>query len=390
MENVPMAITKLFPKLIPVKGSGSWITSINGTQLLDFTTGIGALSTGHNHPKVINSVKKQLDSYVHMQQQVLGPHPSMIELNKKMSSILPNGLSSIFYVNSGSEATDNAIKIAKKITGKPNIITLNRGFHGRTMGALSISSSNINIRAGLGNILPNVFTCPDATIESIDNLFSHQCSFKDTAAFIIEPVQGEGGIHSIETEFLKYISDMCRHNNTLIIADEVQCGSGRTGTWWNVEQKDIRPDIITFGKGIASGFPLAGLASTHTIMNSLGKSFLGGTYGGNAMCCAAASSTIDVIEEENLLENTNLMGNYIYDSLITMDSIKEIRQNGLMIAIQFRSGIDTSHVIDELYKRHVLALLCGNRNQYIRVLPPLNVTREEINLFIDAIKDIII
>ena len=389
MERMSTAVSKLFPHLIPAKGSGSWITHLNGTYLLDFTTGIGALSTGHSHPYIINKVKTQLDSYVHMQQQVMGPHPALTDLNTKMSSIVPNGLDSFFYVNSGSEATDNAIKIAKRYTGKQNIITLHRGFHGRTLGALSISSSNTNIKKGLGGIIPGMYACSDTTIDSLDELLCHHSPLEDTAAFIIEPVQGEGGIHSIDKEFFIHISNMCRNNNTLIIADEVQCGSGRTGTWWNIEQKGIIPDILTFGKGIASGFPLAGLVSKQTIMNNLGSSFLGGTYGGNAMCCAAASATIDVIENERLLNNTQDMGKLLYESLIKIESITEVRQYGLMIAIQFKAGINTRNILDELYKRNILVLLCGNRNQYIRVLPPLNVTKEEALLFIDALQDIV-
>jgi 4-aminobutyrate aminotransferase-like enzyme len=389
MAFVPKSISKLYPKLVPVNGTGSWITHVNGSYFLDFTSGIGALSTGHSHPYVINKVKEQLDSYIHMQQQIFAPHIALNNLNKKMNKIVPRGLDSFFYVNSGSEATDNAIKIAKRYTGKPNIITLHRGFHGRTLGALSVSSSNTNIKQGLGGIIPGMYSCYDSTKESLNTLLTHHSPLKDTAAFIIEPVQGEGGIHSIDKEFFIHISNMCRHNNTLIIADEVQCGSGRTGTWWNIEQKGIIPDILTFGKGIASGFPLAGLVSKKTIMDSLGTGFLGGTYGSNALCCAAASATIDVIENEDLLNNTQNMGQLLYDSLIKFESIKEVRQYGLMIAIQFRPEINTRTILDELYKRNIIVLLCGNSNQYIRLLPPLNISKKEVLLFIDALRDII-
>ena len=169
-----------------------------------------------------------------------------------------------------------------------------------------------------------------------------------------------------------------------MIADEVQCGAGRTGTWWNVEQKNIVPDIMTFGKGIASGFPLAGIACNNNITDNLGQGYLGGTYGGNALVSMAASKTIDVIKNENLLENTNIMGTYLKKELEKFEQIKEVRQYGLMIAIELFNNDNAKTIVSNLQKNNVLVLLAGHKNQYIRLLPPLNINYNDIEVFLDA------
>jgi 4-aminobutyrate aminotransferase len=306
---------------------------------------------------------------------------------------MPNDkLDNIFYVNSGSEATDNSIKIARKYTHKPNIIAMNKGFHGRSIAALSITSSNIGCRKGLTPLLSNVFFCPDFTKSSLENIFEHQSSPSDTAGIILEPVQGEGGIYSIDSEFLKYVEGICQEHNILLIADEVQCGAMRTGTWWNFEQKEITPDIMTFGKGIASGYPLAGVIANSKIMNSLGDGYLGGTYGGNAIASAAASATIDILNNDDIQKNVIEMGKYIKDNLQNEPNIKEIRQYGLMIGIEFtfsnQNPYYTKEIVEQLAEEGVLVLLAGNKNQYIRLLPPLNISKEEIDLFLFKFKSV--
>lgn len=386
-KSIPKAIAKLHGTVTPLYGKGSFVYTTGKQKYLDYTSGIGALSTGHSHPYVLDKVVKQVGNIVHAPQQVFGSHSAQKVLNNKLITLLPKKLSSIFYTSSGSEATDNAIKIARRITGKTNVVSIRKGFHGRTMGAMSVSSSNIITKFRSQPLIPGIFFC-DPTFSSLDEVLENNTSPKETACVIVEPVQGEGGVYDISSHFLCYLRQVCDNENIMLITDEVQCGSGRTGTIWNFEQKDILPDLFTFGKGIASGFPMAGVIGNTDIMNSLEPGYLGGTYGGNAVASAAASATIDVILNEKLLNNSQEMGMYIGNWLKNIPGIYRVRQYGLMIA--FQSDIPARNIMEKLRDEHnVLVLLAGNKNQYIRILPPLNTTKEEAELFLESVENVI-
>ena len=390
-RNFPTALSKLH-KIIPQYAKGSRIYT-KDKSYLDFTSGIGALSTGHSHPYIIKKVNEQLKKSVHLSQQVFLTHEPQIELTNKLMKIMPSpNIDNFFFTNSGSEAIDNAIKISRRYTGKTNIISMLGGFHGRTIGALSITSSNVNCKLKSQPLVPGIFFCGDFTKESLDKILTYNSDPSETAAIILEPVQGEGGIYSIPENFLKYVRKVCSENNIILIADEIQCGSGRTGEWWNISKKNIIPDMLIFGKGIASGFQLAGISSTSEIMNNLGTSYLGGTYGGNCLSVVAASATIDIFNDENILRNCNEIGKLIYDELNLIDRIKEIRQYGLMIAIEFKdyNAEEIKKIVDNLRDNNILVLLCGPKSEFIRLLPPLNITSEEVNEFIRAFKKSII
>jgi 4-aminobutyrate aminotransferase len=389
LKHIPKSISKLHNTILPIGAKGSYIFT-DKTSYLDLTSGIGALSTGHNHPYVVEKVKLQLDKYVHIPQQIFKSHPIQIELTTKILKIMPNKtLDNIFYVSTGSEATDNSIKIARNYTKKSNIISINGGFHGRTIGALSVTSSNLNCKRGITPLLSNIYFCGSDTKESLDTLLMYQSAPEDTAAIIFESVQGEGGVKSIDADFLKYVEKICNENNIMLIADEVQCGSMRTGTWWNFTQKNITPDIITFAKGIGSGYPIAGVVSSSHIMNSLSVGSLGGTYGGNAISSAAASATIDILSDNILQQNVIEYGQYIKESLICNDSIHDIRQYGLMIGIEFINTINSIDVVNKLREKNILVLVAGNNNQYIRLLPPLTIDKKEIDIFLETFIDIL-
>lgn len=384
-QNFPKSLSKLH-KIVPQYAMASRVF-VNNKSYLDFTSGIGALSTGHSHPYVISKVKEQLNKSVHLSQQVFLTHDPQIELTKKLIKIMPNkSLDNFFFTNSGSEAVDNAIKISRRYTNKTNIISMLGGFHGRTLGAMSITSSNTNCKFKSQPLIPGTFFCYDFTKESIDNIFKYNSHPDETAAIILEPVLGEGGIYSIPEDFLKYIRQICSDHNIILIADEIQCGSGRTGAWWNINKKNVVPDMLIFGKGIASGFQLAGISSTSEIMNNLGTSYLGGTYGGNCLSTVAASATIDIFENDNLLDNCNIMGKILADEINTFDCVKEVRQHGLMIAIEFEDYTTDQimKILNNLRDNYVLVLLCGHNSQYIRLLPPLNITKKDIEFFIEA------
>ena len=391
-KNLPNAIKILHPNIFPVSGKGSWISCLTGKTYLDLTSGIGALSTGHSHPHIISKVKEQVENYVHMPQQLFNIHNASNTLTKKILSIMPHkSLDNIFYVNSGSEATDNAIKIARSFTKKQNIITMNKGFHGRTYGALSVTSSNLTCKKNINPLLSGVYYCDINDINSFKNILNFQTSPEEVACVIYEPVQGEGGIFSLNKPFLKEVHSICKKNNILTIADEVQCGFGRTGTFWNVEQKNVTPDILTFGKGIASGFPLAGLVTKTEIMNNIGTNFLGGTYGGNAISCAAADSTIDIMYMENILNNVIYKSQLLRKELINIPCIKSVRIHGLMIGIEFFFSEDNPEkvmkIVKKMNEKNILILTCGNKSQYIRLLPPLNIGNLEIEVFLEIFKE---
>lgn len=262
---IPSSIKKVHGSILPLYAKDNFIFTADN-KYLDLTSGIGALSTGHNHPHVIKAVNEQLTKYVHFPQQVFQTHPIQMEVTEKIIDTMHDGLDNIFYVNSGSEAIDNAIKIARLYTGKANIISMTGGFHGRTLGALSVTSSNTACRKNVAPLMSNVYYCNDFTKKALDTVLDFQSGADETAAILLEPVQGECGIFSIDTEFLQYVKKKCVENNILLIADEVQCGAMRTGTWWNIQQKDVTPDLITFGKGIASGYPFAGVIGCSDIM----------------------------------------------------------------------------------------------------------------------------
>jgi len=221
---------------------------------------------------------------------------------------------------------------------------MKKGFHGRTYGALSVTSSNINCKKDTHPHLPGVYYSNINDISDFENILSFQTSPDEVACVIYEPVQGEGGIYSLDRDFLHQIHAICNNNNILTIADEVQCGFGRTGTYWNIEQKGVEPDIMTFGKGIASGFPLAGLVTNDKIMDNIGINFLGGTYGGNAISCVASSSTIDIFKTENILNNVMIKGEMLKKYLIDIPGIKAVRQHGLMIGIELFGSKEPNYI----------------------------------------------
>lgn len=387
-KHLPNTIKK-FNDIIVSKGKGSWVWDINNIKYLDFTGGIGALSTGHSHPRIVKTIQNQSNKMILAQQNVFLSHEPQINLTKQLLDIMPDHLNNFFYVNSGSEATDNAIKIARQYTKKQNIITLNKGFHGRTLGAMSVTSSNVNYRKQCNSLLPGVFFCNYLNSNNLDEIFKYQSDYDETAAIIVEPIQGEGGINYINNKFLKHIETICKENNIMFIVDEVQTGVGRTGKWWAHEYSDVKPDIMTFAKGIASGYPFAGVVANDKIMNSLTNSLLGGTYGGNPLGCSIATETISIIKDENLIDNANFQGNKIKKYLSDLSYIKNVRQHGLMIGIDlyYNDDIKINLLINRLKNKGILVLLAGSNS--IRILPPLNVTNKEVDIFLKTFSKLI-
>lgn len=379
-NHIPNVVNKL-NNLIIKSANGAWVSDINNKTFLDMTSGIGALSTGHSHPNIINAIKEQSQKVIHAQQNCFYSHQAQLDLTEKLITIMPNDLDTFFYVNSGSEATDNSIKIARHYTKKPNIISFNQGFHGRTLGAMSLTSSKLAYRSGCSPLVGGIHIC-EPNKESIDYLLNYISGYNETGAIIIEPILGEGGIKKIDNKFMKYLRKICDENNILLIIDEVQTGAGRTGNWW-ASEKIVKPDIMTFAKGIASGFPFAGLVTKNNIMNNIAPNMLGGTYGGNALGSAVALATIKTIEDENLMENALLQGDKIRNELIKLSNVEEVRQFGLMIGIDIKDKENqVPKVLKKLNDLGIIVLLCGNNS--IRLLPPLIISDLETEIFLDA------
>ena len=384
MNKTTSAVSRVFSWIKPTHAKGSWIYSKeHPNRFLDFTSGIGALSLGHCHNAVTTKVVDQASTLVHSAQQVYGHHTAVDDLIKNFDYIIPDkNLDNYFFTPSGSEATDNAVKIAKRYTNRQNIVAVKSGFHGRTLGALSLTSSNIFCKNKVGALLPNVYYS-EPNIDSFLEVFEKFCSPDNTAGFIFESIQGEGGIKSLPDEFLKPATDFCKEHGILVIADEIQCGVARTGHMWNIFSKDIIPDMMLFGKGIANGYPLAGVVSTTEIMDNIGENFLGGTYGSNAVVCAAGTATIQTLLRENIVNNVKQKELYFRKHLSKLAGIKAFRCYGLMIVLEPFDFIDINILLQELAKEGVCVLKCGSRGQYIRILPPLNVSYDEIDYFIE-------
>ena len=380
--------------VIAKKASGSWLVDINDKKYLDMTSGIGALSTGHCHPKVVSNVKTQVETLVHAQQNCIESHLPLMELTSKFQKHLPSKLDTFYFTNSGSEAVENAIKLSRKATNKTNIISFMGGFHGRTLGCMSLSTSKTSCREGYQPLMPGIFHLnfpyegkADQICNDLDNMLARAKNPNETAAILLEPILGEGGVYKADTDFVKYVREICDKHNIMWISDEVQTGVGRTGKWWGYEHFGVDPDIITFGKGIASGFPFAGIVSNYSNYEKIQDNGLGGTYNGNVIACSAANATIDILNSENLIEESEGKGVLIANKITALNHplVNEVRQYGLMIAIELNVDTDKFRKIMQDAENHNLLLLTTGIHSTIRLLPPLNISVDEIDYFIDKL-----
>lgn len=377
--------------IVAERALGCWLTGVDGRVYLDMTSGIGALSTGHSHPHVIDAVRRQVGHIVHAQQNCVETHLPQQELLRKMADVLPDHLDTVFFTNSGSEAVENSVKLARKATGRPNIISFVGGFHGRTLGCMSLSSSKVSCRQGFQPLMPGVFHVPypdpsamgaDAAEQYLDSAFARLTAPDETAAVLLEPVLGEGGVRQADPAFVRHLRNVCDTHGMLWISDEVQTGIGRTGSWWGYQHFGVEPDIITFGKGIASGFPLAGVVARHKHFDTIHPNGLGGTYNGNAVACAAAVATLEVLHRDNLISCARQRGAQLSARLRTLDHVTGVRQHGLMVAVEL--DLHPSHMPQLLRcaQHEGLLLLGTGLDATVRLLPPLTISVKEIDCFI--------
>lgn len=392
-----------YTPIIASRAEGCYVYDQDGRAYLDFTCGIGVTNTGHCHPRVVEAIRRQAGLLIHGQANIV-VHEPMLELIGELRTILPEYLDGFFFSNSGAEAIEGAMKLARFATRRTNIIVFQGSFHGRTVGSMSLTTSKTIYRAGYQPLMPGVFVAPypyayrygwDAEktsqwcLEELEYLLVTQTAPQETAAILIEPVLGEGGYVVPPQSFLKGVREICDRHGILLIVDEVQSGFGRTGKWFAFEHFGIEPDIITVAKGIGSGLPLSGVFSRLELMKKWEPGTHGGTFGGNAVACAAAVATIQVIREENLLENAQQRGKQLMRGLQHLQeeypALGDVRGLGLMIGAEFRTSDrqpdkhTAKAVIKACLDEHLLLLTCGPWDNTIRWIPPLIVDSNQIN-----------
>jgi 4-aminobutyrate aminotransferase len=396
---------------------GSYLYDENGNKYLDFTCGIGVTNTGHCHPRVVEAIQKQAGLLIHGQANIV-IHKPMLELVSELKTVVNPAIDGFFFTNSGAEAVEGAIKLARHATGRPNIIVFQGSFHGRTVGTMSLTTSKTVYRAGYQPLMAGVFVAPypysyrygwndeqttQWCLDELEFLFLSQTTPQETAGILIEPILGEGGYVVPADGFMSSLRQICDKYGILLIVDEIQSGFGRSGKWFAQEHFDITPDIMTVAKGIASGLPLSGVFSRFDLMKKWQTGTHGGTYGGNAVACAAGVATIKAIREEEMLENTQLRGAQLLSHLgrIQLDYpvIGDVRGLGLMIGVEFRSAdrkpdkATTKAVVQACFERKLLLLTCGTYDNVIRWIPPLIVTEKQIDeaigIFIDSLNSVV-
>jgi len=403
---VSASLSPLLTPATPVvvdHAAGSYVYDEEGRAYLDFTTGIGVTSTGHCHPAVVEAAREQAGKLIHGQITTVR-HKPLLELTELLGTVLPDGLDSVFYANSGSEAVEASLRLARMATGRPNIIAFQGGFHGRTVAAASITTAGTKFRSGFSPLLPGVHISPfpyalrygwdeDAAVDfalgELDFLLQTTSSHADTAAFIIEPVLGDGGYLPTPARFLTGLRERADRLGIVLIIDEVQTGVGRTGTFWGHTPSDVRPDILITAKGIASGFPLSAIAASTELMSSAWPGSQGGTYGGNAVSCAAAIATLKVVEAEGLVANSAAQGERLQAGLRDIardfEEVADVRGRGLMIGCEFidSAGSPRADLAEATQQAAVdeglLLLTCGTRRNVVRFIPPLIVTADQVD-----------
>lgn len=387
-----------------VSGSGCIVRTTSGEEYLDFTAGIAVASTGHCHPRVVDAISSQAAQIIHAQANCYrSPLPE--QLATRLAQITPAGIDTFFFSNSGAEATEAAVKLVRHATGRPNVIVVQNGFHGRTYLTMAMTTSKVGVRAGYQPLPAGIFVTPfprpfawhvdeatavERALADLRALLATQTSPAETAAFVIEPVLGEGGYLPAPIAFMRGVSEICAEHGILFVADEVQTGFGRTGRMFAVEHSGVQPDVMVMAKGIASGFPISAIGARPELMARWKRGAHGGTYGANPIGCAAALATIDVILDERLVARSAARGMQLLEGLQALqarhDGVGDVRGLGLMLAAELTradggpDGARTVAVMDHCLREHHLVLMsCGSEGNVVRFMPPLVVSEQQIN-----------
>jgi 4-aminobutyrate aminotransferase / (S)-3-amino-2-methylpropionate transaminase / 5-aminovalerate transaminase len=393
-------------------GEGAAFTDIDGNTLLDFTGGLGCQIVGYSHPKVVEAVRTAAARFSHTDFSVI-PYESYVDLAERLVRLTGGGDQRVFLANSGAEAVENAVKIARAATGRPAILAFEGGFHGRTLLAMTLTSRHQPYKTGFGPFAPEVYRLPypypyrsahpeevgRLTLEAIERAFHTVVDPQSVAAAIVEPVQGEGGFVVPTPEFLSGLQDLCRRHGILLIADEIQSGFGRTGKFLASEHFGFEPDMVTLAKAIAAGYPLSAVVGRADVMNAPGESAIGGTYVGNPVACAAAVAVAQVVEEEGLADRAEQVGKQIRsrweEVARDVPEIGDIRGLGAMIGVEFVKDRDTkepdraitSKIVKGSTARGVVSVSCGIYKNVVRHLVPLVITDEQLAEGLDVLAE---
>ena len=382
---------------------GCYLYATDGRKMLDFTCGIGVTNTGHCHPKVVEAIRQQAGLLIHGQVNLV-VHKPLLELVDELRTVLPSTLDGFFFSNSGAEAVEGALKLARHATGRPNVIVVQGSFHGRTNATMAMTTSKNSYKIGYQPLMPGVYVTPfpyalrygwdeekasQWCLDELELLLMTQLAPQETAAIFIEPIIGEGGYLVPPKTFMKGLHELTQKHGILLVADEVQSGFGRTGKWFGYQHFEIEPDIMTVAKGIASGMPISGVISRLELMSKWIPGSHGGTYGGNAVAAAAAVATIRTIKEEKIIENVVARGAQLKAGLAHLQEkypqIADVRGLGLMVGTEFRDAHGkpdkktTKAVQAECLSRQMMLLTAGPWDNTIRWIPPLVVTESQMN-----------
>jgi 4-aminobutyrate aminotransferase/(S)-3-amino-2-methylpropionate transaminase len=399
---VPKGIANVHP-IVTARASGSIVEDVDGNRLIDLATGIAVLNVGHSAPEVVAAAQRQLELETHTCFHVTANEP-YIELAERLNALTPGSFEKrTMFANSGAEAVENAVKIARHATGRQAVVTFDHAFHGRTLLAMSLTAKTIPYKQGFGPFAPEVYrlpfaypyrcptggspdTCATSCLAyALDEMHKH-IGEQNIAAVILEPIQGEGGFIVPASGFVKGIAEFCAEHGIVLIADEIQSGMGRAGRWYAIEDEDVVPDIVTTAKSMGAGLPISAVTGRADLMDAVHVGGLGGTYGGNPVAAAASLAAIDLIEREGLLDRSRKLGDAIMSRFDEMQErhgvIGDVRGRGAMCAIELVTDRDTKEplasdtgtaIVRRCLENGVIVLKAGTYDNVIRLLPPLTI-----------------
>jgi 4-aminobutyrate aminotransferase len=380
------SLPRAYP-LVPERGSGCVVEDVDGNLFLDVNAGIAVTSTGHAHPDVVAAIQEQASQLLHYSASDFYL-PIYTDLCEELARIAPMSPTRVFLTNSGTEAVEGALKLARHATGRQYVIAMLESFHGRSYGSVSLTSSKAKYRTGFGPLLPGVHHTPFGDFEHLEQvLFKRLVSPQEVAAIVVEPILGEGGYVLPPDGWFPYLRELCDRHGILLVADEVQSGMGRTGKWWAIEHFGAEPDILLSGKGIASGMPLGAFIARADLMRWEAGAH-GSTYGGNPVACAAALATLRLIEG-GLMDHAAAMGERFTAGLGAIagrqPAIRDVRGLGLMLGVRFEDHDQMAAVEQAAFRRGLLVLGCGD--DVIRISPPLVITEDQVNTALEVFED---